>query len=303
MSEYPSSSTHPKTSYLPMYGRVGLALICISEIFCWMKIQPFYIFNTPFCWTGYILLLDALIYRRKKHSLIQTRTGEFIIMLVLSIILWLVFELYNVLLKNWYYDMKHISLWAQYFGFAWSFATIFPAIFETGELLDLYIPKKKIQPSFHKVTNRFVFWSVFTGLVCLVYPIMAPSPYLFAYVWLGFIFLLDPVNYTFDRPSLLKEWQRGSFRKFWILMLSGYVCGILWEFWNYWAGAKWIYTVPIGPNIHIFEMPIAGFLGFGPFALECFVMYAATMGLPGWGEHNRPKQESITSGILRKNNL
>jgi len=56
-------------------------------------------------------------------------------------------------------------------------------------------------------------------------------------------------------------------------MLAGYVCGFLWEFWNYWAYTKWYYTVPILENIKIFEIPAVGFLAYGPFALEIYVMY------------------------------
>ena len=48
---------------------------------------------------------------------------------------------------------------------------------------------------------------------------------------------------------------------------------MLWEFWNYWARAKWHYTVPIMENLKIFEMPVPGYLGFPAFALECFTMY------------------------------
>ena len=56
-------------------------------------------------------------------------------------------------------------------------------------------------------------------------------------------------------------------------MLAGLVCGILWEFWNYWAGSKWIYTLPFLGEWKIFEMPALGFLGFLPFALECWIIY------------------------------
>jgi hypothetical protein len=59
------------------------------------------------------------------------------------------------------------------------------------------------------------------------------------------------------------------------LLLAGLVCGIVWEFWNYWARSKWIYAVPIFPNLRIFEMPLPGYGGFPPFAVECFVMYVA----------------------------
>jgi hypothetical protein len=64
--------------------------------------------------------------------------------------------------------------------------------------------------------------------------------------------------------------------------LAGWVCGWLWEFWNNWAAAKWHYIFPIGQNWKIFEMPVPGYLGFLPFALECFVMYVTAAWLAGW---------------------
>jgi hypothetical protein len=48
---------------------------------------------------------------------------------------------------------------------------------------------------------------------------------------------------------------------------------VLWEFWNYWARAKWHYAVPIMEQLKIFEMPVPGYLGFPAFAVECFTMY------------------------------
>ena len=52
-----------------------------------------------------------------------------------------------------------------------------------------------------------------------------------------------------------------------------YPAGFNWEFWNFWAYTKWIYTVPIPEMPQIFEMPILGFLGFGPFGLETFAFW------------------------------
>jgi len=48
---------------------------------------------------------------------------------------------------------------------------------------------------------------------------------------------------------------------------------LVWECWNYWAHTKWIYNVPVPPDIKIFEMPLAGYGGFPAFAVECFAMY------------------------------
>jgi hypothetical protein len=54
------------------------------------------------------------------------------------------------------------------------------------------------------------------------------------------------------------------------LLISGVVCGGLWELWNLGARTKWIYSVPYFDEIKIGEMPILGFLGFPPFVLECY---------------------------------
>jgi hypothetical protein len=51
------------------------------------------------------------------------------------------------------------------------------------------------------------------------------------------------------------------------------VCGLLWELWNFWAQAKWIYTVPFFEGGKLFEMPLLGFLGFPPFAVSAYAMY------------------------------
>ena len=57
------------------------------------------------------------------------------------------------------------------------------------------------------------------------------------------------------------------------LLAAGLICGFLWEFWNYWALTKWTYTVPYFGDIKLFEMPVLGYLGFPPFAIECWAMY------------------------------
>ena len=60
------------------------------------------------------------------------------------------------------------------------------------------------------------------------------------------------------------------------LLTAGATCGFLWEFWNYWAVAKWTYHLPfLGPleDYRYFEMPLIGLLGFPPFAIEFWVMF------------------------------
>ena len=107
------------------------------------------------------------------------------------------------------------------------------------------------------------------GAAMLIAPFVAPraiAPFLAAPVFLGFIFLLDPINRRLGEETITRDRAIN-------LLLSGLVCGVLWEFWNYWARAKWLYTVPIMQEWKIFEMPLPGYLGFPPFTIECFTMY------------------------------
>jgi hypothetical protein len=69
------------------------------------------------------------------------------------------------------------------------------------------------------------------------------------------------------------DFAAGRRSRFYSRLISGFICGWLWEFWNYWAAAKWHYIFPMFQQWKIFEMPAPGYLGFLPFAVECFVMY------------------------------
>jgi len=107
----------------------------------------------------------------------------------------------------------------------------------------------------------------------VIVPLVFPSAWYAPVIWLSFVFLLDPLNDLRGWPSITGDLARGVWRRLWSLLASGLICGILWEYFNYWAIAKWTYTVPYLGNIKIFEMPVLGFLGFPPFAVECWAIY------------------------------
>src|SRR5881409_3341029 len=54
-------------------------------------------------WYGYLLVLDACIFRLQGHSFLSHRRRELAAMLFWSVPFWFVFEAYNLVLKNWYY--------------------------------------------------------------------------------------------------------------------------------------------------------------------------------------------------------
>lgn len=257
----------------------GLCVMTLSETATLARIEPFYSWNTPIAWTGFVVFADSVVYRRRGRSWLRSSPGEFAFLSLVSIPLWLVFEFYNLYIDNWFYVGLPGNRALRLFGYAWSFATIWPAIFEAADLIDLWRGSPRAAPGTAQIIrpgsgerNRAALFLAL-GAAMLAWPLLWPSRYLAAPVWLGFIFLLEPVNQRLGGDSILRDAGRGEWGRAVNLALSGLLCGILWEFWNYWAGAKWHYTVPIMEHVKIFEMPVPGYLGFPAFALECFTMY------------------------------
>jgi hypothetical protein len=274
---------------LPRYALAGFAAMVISEVGMLAGVEPFASFHTPIAWTGYILFVDGLVWRWRADSWLQNAPAELLFLAVFSVPLWLVFEFYNLWIQNWHYVGLPGNPWVRLLGYGWSFATIWPAIFETGELVsairDLRAPpgRRVERPCPSSLTGRQRA-SIVVGLVMLALPLAWPSPYLAAPVFLGFIFLLDPINARLGGRTLCCDFGYGRFRRAENLAVAGLVCGVLWEFWNYWARSRWVYTVPILSDWKLFEMPLAGYLGFPAFALECFTMYVTVRCLLWHGE-------------------
>ena len=250
---------------------LGAGIMILSEAATLAKIEPFWSWNTPICWTGFILFADAVVYRARGDSWIRSNPGEFAMLTLASIPLWLVFEFFNLYLDNWYYDGLPENWWLRMFGYAWSFGTIWPAIFEGAELTAVLRAGRAARAggrSRPALPALPALW-IGAGAVMLASPFFVPpsvARYLAAPVWLGFIFLLDPINGRLGVERLTRE-------RIINLAWSGLLCGVLWEFWNFWSRAKWHYTVPIMEHLKIFEMPVPGYFGFPAFALECFTMY------------------------------
>jgi hypothetical protein len=267
---------------LPVYGWTGWIALMLAEILLFRRTEPVPTYFTPIAWTAYILLVDAAVWAITGRSRLQDHPREFARIALLSIPLWLIFEAYNLRLTNWTYVGVTLNRVELLLGYAWAFATITPGIFETADLIDSFGWFKPSRPlRFSRATE--LGFMIF-GAACLVMPLILPkaiAAYLFGFVWVGFVFLLDPINERLGLPSLLGDFAVGRTSRSWSLMCSGWVCGWLWEFWNYWASAKWHYIFPIMQGTKIFEMPAIGYLGFLPFALECFVMYVTASWMVG----------------------
>lgn len=268
-----SSRAAALSGTMPAYGWAGLLSMVLFQALLFASENEFIgLFFTPIQWTGLILFLDGLRKRRRGRSLIADHPREFLLLAAISVPSWLVFEAYNLLLRNWAYVGLPDNPWIRFPGYIWAFATISPGMFLIYETLSDLFPGDD-KPTYPRLPDR-VFWPfVIFGFACLVVPLLWPSTHMTPLVWMGFAFFLDPINGRMGERSILSEFFTGRFRSMPIFFLSGLVAGILWEFWNYWALAKWEYDVPYLGHVKLFEMPVLGFLGFMPFIIESLAIY------------------------------
>ncbi len=256
----------------PPHGIIGIFILILSETFLFQKVDPFYSWFYCFAWWSYIFILDGIVYYLKGNSLLIHRTKEFFLMIPWSIFIWLIFEAANLSLENWYYINLPHSIVERWLGYGIAYGTVLLGLFETTECLEALGLFKNV--STRKITFSQKGHQVLIGLgaFSLISSLTFPR-YFFPLIWVGFTFLLEPFLYWYGGRSLLRDLEDGNPRKIYLLLTAGLICGLLWEFWNYWARSKWIYTVPFFEELKGFEMPVLGFLGFPPFAIQAYGMY------------------------------
>ena len=250
----------------------GPAFIVATFALMLLRVEPFANFFYLCAWYGLIFTFDQLIRRREGRSLILRCGPGFLLLLFWSAVIWYFFELLNFRLQNWYYVFVIDHSVIRPLGTVLSFATVLPGIF----WIDHYLSCCGICREVRGFPRRFSPGGLrnlqLAGLLFLVLPMLFPT-YFFPLVW-GILFLfLAPINYRRGGNGLLRQLEEGNYGPLLRMLLAGLIAGFFWESLNFWARAKWIYTVPFFDRLKLFEMPVAGFLGFPPFAVECAVFY------------------------------
>ncbi|PYS92227.1 MAG: hypothetical protein DMF64_09580 [Acidobacteria bacterium] len=271
------------------HGYVGLVTIVAAEVLLFAGQSFVGHWFTPIVWTGYVLFMDALVYRRKGRSLLVSNRLELLVICLVSIACWWLFEFYNTprfwrtdLALWWHYTGLEPNPYLRRVGYDWAFATIFPALFETAEWLNAGLRRDEEKPTRAiKLPRPLLYALVVVGAIGAALPFFIISTWLVPLVWTGLFVLLDPLNALRGWPAITSDLARKRWRRLAALCLAGLICGLLWEFWNYWALARWTYTVPYFGHIKLFEMPVVGYLGYLPFALECWALYVFARSLLG----------------------
>jgi hypothetical protein len=224
-------------------------------------------------WLGYILTVDALVQGRTGRSLWSRSRRGFAGLFVASSAVWWLFEAINARTQNWEYVGRDEFGPLAYHGLCTlCFSTVMPAVFETAELvrtfrwLDRWATGARIRP------RRGLAAGLLLGGLCMLTLALLWPKSCYPLVWISLALILDPLNRWLGRRNILDWLQAGDWRPLISLSTGALICGFFWEMWNYWSYPKWIYHTPGAQFLHLFEMPLPGYAGYVPFALELYAL-------------------------------
>lgn len=273
---------------------IGVILVAVWWAIDWLHLRPvsdYYFFPL---WLGYILTVDGLVEWRTGTSLWRRGHRKFVLLFLVSIPLWWLFEWLNGFLQNWHYIApRPIGPIEYYLVASLFFSTVVPAVLETAELLSSFHVGERLPrlPARH-IERGTVIGIFLLGWVMLILVIVVPR-YAFPLTWLSVFFILEPVNVLLGQRSIGAFVRNGNWAAVWNVMLATLVCGFFWEMWNSHSMPKWTYSVPFVDFGHLFEMPVLGYFGYLPFGLEIFAAY----GLVFWLVEGRPQQYARVSAL------
>ncbi len=255
-----------------IHGLLGVFLFILAVVMLGQGQEPFTTYFYAFAWWSYILAVDALVYWLRGESLIVSNTRTFLLMIPLSIIIWCIFEGFNFRLANWHYINVPREFWLRWIGYAVSYGTVLPGLCETVHLLRGFGTYRAVSRRGSQLIPRLLQVLIVFGGLSLLAAMFFPR-FCFPFIWIGVALLFEPILYLRGNYSLLEDMEGGNFTGLLVLLAAGLLCGFLWEFWNFWARVKWIYTVPFFEELKLFEMPLLGFFGFPPFAVSAYALY------------------------------
>ncbi len=252
---------------------IGAILNAVAWFSAWARVGPLAHYSFFPLWLGFILVVDALTEARSGTSLWQRSHGAFIGLFFVSAPFWWYFERLNRYVGNWHYrNYRPFGGAAYIFWASLAFSTVIPAVLGVAELLGTFgRDAGSVHPS-PRLPARFAGVIVAVGVASLALSLIF-SHQCFPFLWLSLLLILDPINDHFGESSIIGLLRGHAYAHLVRLMTAGLICGFFWEMWNFWSLPKWYYTVPYVGVGKVFEMPILGYGGYLPFALEIFAVY------------------------------
>ena len=265
---------------------IGLAINVPSWIVAWFGPSPLRYHTFFTLWLGFIIAIDGLTRLISGTSLFQRLGRRSIALFLVSIPIWWIFEGANDRMGNWVYILPRHYSWLQYRAEAsLAFSTVAPAIFVLAEFVRAILWKGEVR-WLRLAPSRTGLMAISAGGAAMFVAVMIWPDVLFPFVWISLFLAVDPFVQVIGGRSISGTVACGRWDPVIVLFVGTLICGFFWEFWNFWSMPKWTYQIAFADWFRLFEMPLLGYGGYLPFALEVFAFVGLVDRLLGLGIMN-----------------
>ncbi|MBN2430179.1 MAG: hypothetical protein JXQ27_01830 [Acidobacteria bacterium] len=260
----------------PWWGCAGLGCGALFWLLSWTRFpwfQNFQAFTFTPLWLSYIIVINALSWRRTGRCLMCRRPCFFLLLFPTSAVFWWLFEYLNRFVQNWYYvGGGPYDAWEYFWRATLPFSTVLPAVLSTTGWLESFPRLTAGLEDFIRLPAvRSYPWAalLLLGFGAGLVGIGRWPNVLFPLLWTAPLAILAALLTLAGRPTLFDGVRQGDWRRVVRLALAALICGFFWEMWNSHSLAKWVYEIPYVGRFHLFEMPVLGYSGYLLFGLEC----------------------------------
>ena len=228
----------------------------------WLTLWTVRSFWNPLAFTALWIGAALLMWRfsRRGYPGFTKHAG----LSLLSVPLWWWFEATNSRVGSWEYivDFEYTTIEYAVLS-SLAFSTVVPALSAATSLIGRPQPSasRPVAPCPAALGLQLILAGLAVQVVVLVFPAQ-----FFPLVWIAPLLVFDGLAARSGGGSLLRDVAAGRWGEAATIASAGLVCGLLWEYWNFWASPMWIYHVPGLGFGKLFEMPIPGYAGYIPFA-------------------------------------
>ncbi len=262
-----------RLSPFPSWGWAATLALAMVWLLAWKRyawFAPWQAYTFTPLWLCYILIVNALSYRRQGTCLLTGCRRYLLLLFPLSALFWWYFEFLNRFVQNWRYVGIDSFGAAEYaIHSTLCFSTVLPAVVSTMELLSTYFADGADAGCRYAACRRGCAWLLLAASAAGLGGLGVWPDYLFPLLWLAPMLLIVALQLLWKEPVRIFS---GGSASVCIPALAALICGLFWEMWNYYSLAHWTYVIPYVDRFHIFEMPILGYAGYLPFGVECAVV-------------------------------
>jgi hypothetical protein len=269
----PTARAFPKWGWAGILFGLATWVLAWGRLPCCESVQP-HLFT--FQWLSYIVIVNALKYRKTGECMLTQRTRYWLALFVWSAVFWWFFEYLNRFVQNWFYDgVVNISPTQYFVRATFPFATVLPAVLGTYELLSEGTRAGRGLEGIFALRLRRPRLVSAAALVLAVLGLGGIGVWpdlLFPLLWVSPLIIISAGQSLCGLPTIFSPVAEGNWRRLYLLGIGALICGFFWEMWNFYSVSKWVYSVPFVNRFPVFEMPILGYAGYLPFGLECAVI-------------------------------